>query len=76
MTISVPVSLLDEVKLQAEVIVPVLRALRQQMPRAEADRIVGDALHQWTHPTAISAIGPGSATAAIAADWRSIDAPL
>lgn len=40
-------SLLDEVKLQAEAIVPVLRALRAEIGPARADRIVGDALRQW-----------------------------
>ena len=76
MTASVPLSLFDEAKLRAGVIVPVPRALRRQAPRAEADRVVGDALHRWTPPAAISAIGPDSTTAAIAADWRSICAPV
>jgi hypothetical protein len=40
-------SLLDEVKLQAEVILPVLRALRAEFGRPRADAIVGDALRQW-----------------------------
>ena len=40
-------SLLDEVKLQAEVILPVLRALRAELGRPRADAIVGDALRQW-----------------------------
>ena len=40
-------SLLDEVKLQAEVILPVLRALRAEIGRETADRIVGNALRQW-----------------------------
>jgi hypothetical protein len=39
MTASAPLPLLDEVKLQVEVIVPVLRAQRKQTRRAEADRI-------------------------------------
>ncbi|MGD9880656.1 MAG: L-2-amino-thiazoline-4-carboxylic acid hydrolase [Reyranella sp.] len=41
------ISLLDEVKLQAEVILPVLRALRAELGRSRADAIVGDALRQW-----------------------------
>ncbi len=41
------ISLLDEVKLQAEVILPVLRALRAELGRPRADAIVGDALRQW-----------------------------
>ena len=40
-------SLLDEVKLQAEVILPVLRALRAELGTSRADAIVGDALRQW-----------------------------
>jgi hypothetical protein len=40
-------SLLDEVKLQAQVIVPVLRALRAEIGKEEADRVVGDALRKW-----------------------------
>ncbi len=40
-------SLLDEVKLQADVIVPVLRALRAELGKDRADRLVGDALRKW-----------------------------
>ena len=40
-------SLLDEVKLQADVIVPVLRSLRSEIGPARADKIVGDALRRW-----------------------------
>ena len=47
MSISPKLSLLDEVKLQAEVILPVLRALRAEIGKEAADRIVGDALRQW-----------------------------
>ena len=42
-----PLSLLDEVKLQAEVILPVLRALRTELGKEKADRIVGDSLRKW-----------------------------
>jgi len=41
------IPLLDEVKLQAEVILPVLRALRAELGTSRADAIVGDALRQW-----------------------------
>lgn len=41
------ISLLDEVKLQAEVILPVLRALRAELGVSRADAIVGDALRRW-----------------------------
>jgi hypothetical protein len=44
---SAPLALLDEVKLQAEVILPVLRALRTEMGKDRADRLVGDALRKW-----------------------------
>ena len=44
---SVPLSLLDEVKLQAEVILPVLRALRAEIGKDRADKLVGDALRKW-----------------------------
>ena len=40
-------SLLDEVKLQAEVILPILRSLRAEVGKEKADRIVGDALRNW-----------------------------
>lgn len=40
-------SLLEEVKLQAAVILPVLRALRAEIGKDKADRIVGDSLRQW-----------------------------
>jgi L-2-amino-thiazoline-4-carboxylic acid hydrolase-like protein len=40
-------SLLDEVKLQAQVILPVLRSLRAEIGKEKADRIVGDALRKW-----------------------------
>src|ERR687897_776895 len=40
-------SLLDEVKLQAQVILPVLRSLRAEIGKDKADRIVGDALRKW-----------------------------
>lgn len=41
------VSLLDEVKMQAQVLVPVLRALRAELGRARADEIVTTALRGW-----------------------------
>ena len=40
-------SLLDEVKMQAEVILPILRALRAEIGKEAADRIVGNALRHW-----------------------------
>lgn len=44
---SKPISLLDEAKLQAAVIVPILRALREQVGKEKADRLVGDSLRTW-----------------------------
>lgn len=41
------IPLLDEVKLQAEIILPVLRALRAELGASRADAIVGGALRQW-----------------------------
>jgi L-2-amino-thiazoline-4-carboxylic acid hydrolase len=40
-------SLLDEVKLQADVILPILRSLRAEIGKDKADGIVGDALRKW-----------------------------
>ena len=47
MPTSTSLSLLDEVKLQAAVILPVLRALRAEIGEDKADRIVGDSLRAW-----------------------------
>jgi hypothetical protein len=41
------ISLLDEVKLQAAVILPILRSLRAEVGKEKADRIVGDSLRTW-----------------------------
>ena len=40
-------SLLEEVKLQAAVLLPVLRALRTEIGKEKADRIVGESLRAW-----------------------------
>jgi hypothetical protein len=42
------VSLLDEVKLQAKVLVPMIHALREKLGKAEADRLVETALREWS----------------------------
>lgn len=47
MPASTSLSLLDEVKLQAAVVLPVLRALRAEIGKDKADRIVGDSLREW-----------------------------
>lgn len=43
-----PLSLLDEVRLQAKVLVPVIRALRETLGKDAADRMVGTALRDWS----------------------------
>ena len=41
-------SLLDKTRIQAQVLVPVLRALRAELGKAKADAIVKDALRAWS----------------------------
>lgn len=41
-------SLLDKTRIQAQVLVPVLRALRAELGREKADAIVGQALREWS----------------------------
>lgn len=41
------VSLLQEVKIQAQVLVPILRALRAELGAEKADALVGRALRDW-----------------------------
>ncbi len=41
-------SLLDKTRIQAQVLVPVLRALRAELGREKADAIVKQALHDWS----------------------------
>ena len=40
--------LLEEVRLQARVLLPVVRAIRERLGREEADRLIGDALRDWS----------------------------
>src|SRR6188508_3410341 len=40
-------SLLDKTRIQAQVLVPVLRALRAELGKERADAIVKDALRRW-----------------------------
>lgn len=40
--------LLEEVKLQARVLLPVVRALREEIGREAADKLVGTALREWS----------------------------
>jgi hypothetical protein len=42
------ISFLAQAKLQARVLVPVLRAIRERIGREEADKLVADALRDWS----------------------------
>ena len=52
------VSLLDKTRIQAEVLVPVLRALRAELGKDKADAIVRQALRDWSRQL-FAAIGNG-----------------
>ncbi|MCW5748987.1 MAG: L-2-amino-thiazoline-4-carboxylic acid hydrolase [Alphaproteobacteria bacterium] len=52
------VSLLDKARIQAQVLVPVLRALRAELGRDKADAIVAQALRDWSRQL-FAAIGAG-----------------
>ena len=56
------ISILDEVKIQAQVLVPVLRALRAEMGKEAADRLVMMALRAWRQRVfqEVAASTPGS----------------
>jgi hypothetical protein len=51
-------SLLDKTRIQAQVLVPVLRALRSELGKAKADAIVKQALRGWSKQL-FAAIGEG-----------------
>ena len=46
--VNTAISLLDEVKIQARVLIPVLRALRTELGEATANRLVRTALRDWS----------------------------
>ena len=52
------VSLLDKTRIQAQVLVPVLRALRAELGKEKADAIVTQALRDWSKQL-FAAIGEG-----------------
>src|SRR5882757_10470256 len=52
------ISLLDKTKIQAQVLVPVLRALRAELGNDKADAIVKQALRDWSKQL-FAAIGGG-----------------
>lgn len=51
-------SLLDKTRIQAQVLVPVLRALRSELGKEKADTIVKQALRDWSKPL-FAAVGDG-----------------
>jgi hypothetical protein len=51
-------SLLDKTRVQAQVLVPVLRALRAELGKEKADAIVKEALRQWSKDL-FTAVGAG-----------------
>jgi predicted ArsR family transcriptional regulator len=51
-------SLLDKTRIQAQVLVPVLRALRSEVGREKADALVGQALRDWSKQL-FAAVGDG-----------------
>src|SRR3981189_2799935 len=51
-------SLLDKTRIQAQVLVPVLRALRSELGKDKADAIVKQALRDWSKQL-FAAIGDG-----------------
>jgi hypothetical protein len=52
------ISLLDKTRIQAQVLVPVLRALRAELGKEKADAIVRQALREWSKQL-FAAIGDG-----------------
>jgi predicted ArsR family transcriptional regulator len=52
------ISLLDKTRIQAQVLVPVMRALRAELGRDKADAIVTKALRDWSREV-FAAIGDG-----------------
>lgn len=73
-------SLLDKTRVQAQVLVPVLRALRAELGKEKADAIVGQALRDWSRQL-FAAIGDGiegsprRKWATLQAAWADISAP-
>ncbi len=55
-------SLLDKTRIQAQVLVPVLRALRAELGKAKADAIVKQALRDWSN----SSLRPSAAALMVA----------
>jgi predicted ArsR family transcriptional regulator len=74
------VSLLDKTRIQAQVLVPVLRALRAELGKEKADAIVKRALRDWSRQL-FAAIGEGiegsprRKWATIQSAWREVSEP-
>ena len=62
MVINPDISLLDQVKMQAQVLVPVLKALRAELGEERANRLVINALRAWSREVylRVGAMMPGS----------------
>jgi hypothetical protein len=56
------ISILDQVKMQAQVLLPVIRAFRKELGDERANAILSDALREWSHNLhqAIAARTPGT----------------
>jgi predicted ArsR family transcriptional regulator len=73
-------SLLDKTRIQAQILVPVLRALRSELGKEKADAIVRQALRGWSQQL-FAAIGdniegsPRRKWAALQAAWAQITEP-
>jgi predicted ArsR family transcriptional regulator len=73
-------SLLDKTRIQAQVLVPVLRALRAELGKEKADAIVSRALRSWSKQL-FAAVGDGieggprRKWAALQAAWAEISEP-
>ena len=52
------ISLLEKTRIQAQVLVPVMRAMRAEIGREKADALVRDALREWSRQI-FAAIGDG-----------------
>ncbi|MBV8753241.1 MAG: L-2-amino-thiazoline-4-carboxylic acid hydrolase [Hyphomicrobiales bacterium] len=74
------ISLLDKVRMQAQVLVPVLRALRAELGKDKADAIVKQALRDWSREL-FAAIGDGIEGSArrkwatVQSAWNDVTAP-
>jgi hypothetical protein len=78
--VSPDVSLIDKTRIQAQVLVPVLRALREEIGKDKADALVKRALREWSRAlfAAIGAQVEGSKRrkwATVQSAWNEVSAP-